>query len=107
MNLTVDEMLRLAKKTYPGQKVEARDHRVYVRPPHGVNTLPDMVLFSPSLTGEDWQVAQAVAVLRKLTSYESTLDRIVVETHRNTVFYAIQTGDLEASARALLGKEQS
>lgn len=118
MTLTPQELLELARKMC-GHKfkwigfIDGSYHagRVYMGQgkPRGDKYGPIMALeeFNPSLTGEDWQVVQAVAVLKAYIYLVERTDYIDIEAYNNAkmlVFHALRTGDLSAACSALIGR---
>ena len=113
MNLTIKELAELAHKTEPDKKWLTSNDSVFYEAPGTYDY--DNVYFSPSLTGEDWQVAQACRVIVAAMNLPGNLAMHKLETSKGTYYQFIRKGVpellqedlLQAAISALLGKEQS
>lgn len=117
MNLSVDEMLRLARKVYPDKDGHIGPDGIEIYAPDKFRRHHD--IFNPSLTGEDWQKAQALDCIMAAWALPGMLDLskhpdgsgfyfVYEDDKRQCIDATPDAPDLfEASARALLGKEQS
>lgn len=99
MNLSVDEMLRLARKVYPGRLVSDDLYGNIVMFTEADGVVTGRSFFLPSLTGEDWQVAQA---LDCIVAAENSPQH---QQYRDHVANGMPS--FQAAISALLAKEQS
>lgn len=99
-NLSLDEMLELAKRVYPGFEWFLENGRVLRYNEAGTGDQ----YFNPSLTGEDWQQVQALRVIvaawEKASKYQNVLYKDVMV--RGFVFKRGEDGDLFTAASLAL-----
>jgi hypothetical protein len=106
MNLTENEMLELAEKVYQGRDCSINEKGILIRgsykeTPGEPDVWQKHFYFSPSLTGEDWQAVQAVAVLNRLAQGITSLS----DTRAHIIICAMRDMAIEPAARALLSQE--